>query len=50
MVDFVPALNIEEESGTIDLLEYLKEKWKMKNTLRIRGFAFWKKEADLSEN
>ena len=26
MVDFVPALNIEEESGTIDLLEYLKEK------------------------
>ena len=24
MVDFVPALNIEEESGTIDLLEYLK--------------------------
>jgi len=26
MVDYVPALNIEEESGTIDLLEYLKEK------------------------
>ena len=24
MVDFVPTLNIEEESGTIDLLEYLK--------------------------
>ena len=24
MVDFVPALNIEKESGTIDLLEYLK--------------------------
>ena len=24
MVDFVPALNIEEESGTINLLEYLK--------------------------
>ena len=26
MVDYVPALNIEDESGTIDLLEYLKEK------------------------
>ena len=25
-VDYVPVLNIEEESGTIDLLEYLKEK------------------------
>ena len=24
LVDFVPTLNIEEESGTIDLLEYLK--------------------------